>query len=345
MKHVVLLLSALFSALLMSGQSHSFKMGCRYFNQKTAGGTAVRGEAVCPACYKQREDESKARQAEDKRRLDAEAANLKIKQDKELKDAISRQEADIKARQTETLKITIEDKKPVKTPEESKKNNEFKGVKGMLYNAKNIYPGWGTACGRCGGFGDWTQTVLLRYNGDTVRFPFKNFHVYALFQFDSSNSRKFPANTALLALYDNGHFSHGRGAGRDCTATFDIVDGSGKRYFNEENTYVAHLYENFFLKVKKFSDFYYFLPSYDELNRAEDITIVNINSGKQFRIEGKHDIKFSSSQTNMYLKRHVGEGGWLFYIEIERGYKQGWDFYYVTKNGEFKSFYLSYGER
>jgi len=77
-----------------NGQSHSNKPNCRYFKDppRKPGEVRVTDWSYCLVCFKQEEDEIKARQAENKRRAEVAAAEAKAKEEKIKADRVAADE-------------------------------------------------------------------------------------------------------------------------------------------------------------------------------------------------------------------------------------------------------------
>jgi hypothetical protein len=111
-KNIILLFFFVFTGITSAkGQSHNYQPGCRYYKKPQVQGNAksVSDFIGCPACNKQRDDERKARVAEDTRRAELYASEQKayaekIKREKAAADAKQLKEAEDRKQRDEALK-------------------------------------------------------------------------------------------------------------------------------------------------------------------------------------------------------------------------------------------------
>jgi hypothetical protein len=232
-KRIIFSLLFLFVGIVAANaQSHSYKYveGCRYAKNdpKLKG---VRGEKDCPACTKEREDERKAKQVEDKRRLEIVAAAQKAKEEIDKAAALAKQEAEIKARKTEPVKITIdmptEDKNKKKMTAVSQTGNANISVTEKLYAKKD------DATGKYGYFSlkDPTKWII------EPKFGNNKYEDYAA-DFEGAFARvigNFAANGAALKEQECKCSAVGHNTQYDKFLWHNVIDRSGKLLFDNHN--------------------------------------------------------------------------------------------------------------
>lgn len=155
MKKLLFTLFLFIVSYIVQGQSHTYKIGCRFSK-------LYNSEAGCPACNKEKEDERKAKQAEDKRRSDVVAA--KNKADKNAAEAEQKRLEEKKKEdaKNKTLQIGVPKNESLPKPFVTKA-----GGKTKVYQAKDkrkqILNGYFR------GLEDGSnETVIFNEGGDTV---------------------------------------------------------------------------------------------------------------------------------------------------------------------------------